>query len=639
MKKMKIILGIGLLSLLLSGCANNHEHTFSNEWTYNSTKHWHPTTCGHDARKDEEDHIWNVIVTEPTYDAGGYTTHTCSVCDYSYIDSQTNKLTHNYSTEWSHNETHHWHACTDEGYGDLKNGEAAHAFVDTVTPATYDAGGYTTHTCSICGYSFVDSETDRLTYTIIWKNYDGSVLLTEQYHKGELPVYSGEEPKKQGNAQYSYSFSGWTPEINIVEENAIYTALYDETINSYTITWANYDGTVLRTDNYEYGSIPSYSGPTPTKTNTAQYSYVFVGWSDKLNPTIDDVIEEFEAVNQDKTYRAVFEQSLNNVKITYVDQAGNVLGEESIPYGTKPQGITFTENISFQTADGIKYEGPFSRWSNGLNNAYSDETKIAITSKLTVKGYTGTAKDLVIPSSVEGTYVTSIAESAFYNNQTIESVSIPDFVTSIGNHAFQKCLSLKSFSVGANNAIFTVSNDKRSLIKGTTLIGFAPNGDDEYEIPSNVYTIGAYVFSGCDIKGIYFPTHYFDVEEGAFSSCSSLIWIDNFVEYAHSIGDYAFFNCSSLSGDAMFGNYLTTIGSYVFMNTGIEAVLIPSSIRTINSNAFAGSSLQGILMRSTSESGIDLGVNWNGGVDVYWYSSTEKANCWHYTSGGEIELW
>ena len=52
------------------------------------------------------------------------------------------------------------------------------------------------------------------------------------------------------------------------------------------------------------------------------------------------------------------------------------------------------------------------------------------------------------------------------------------------------------------------------------------------------------------------------------------------------------------------------------MNTEIEAVLIPTSIRTINDNAFAGSSLLGILMRSTSDSNIDLGINWNGGVDV-----------------------
>ena len=99
------------------------------------------------------------------------------------------------------------------------------------------------------------------------------------------------------------------------------------------------------------------------------------------------------------------------------------------------------------------------------------------------------------------------------------------------------------------------------------------------------------------------------------------------------------FNCSSLCGDAIFGNYLGVIGSYVFMNTAITAVLIPSGIRTINDHAFSGSSLEGILMRSTSETGIDLGINWNGGVPVYWYSSTQKANCWHYNSSGEPELW
>lgn len=494
-----------VFSFALVACASSnsqmHEHTFDNsKWEYDSKNHWHPSLCGH------------AVTTTPI----------------------------------------------------------AHTFQDVVTEPTAGKEGFTTHTCSVCGYSYVDNKTSLQTYTITWKNYDGSILKTESY---------------------------------------------------------------------EYGAIPTYSGPTPTRNSTTQYSYSFVGWSDKANPTIDDVIKEFGIVDQDKIYTAVYKQSKNIVTITYVDQGGNVLGKEEIPCGTKPNGITVGETISFQTTDGLKYEGPFSEWSGGLTNSYEDETKVALTSKLTVKGYVGKTSDLVIPASIEGTNVTSIAEDAFYNNTTITSVSIPDYVTSIGAQAFQGCDSLKSFSVGANNQVFSVSNDKRSLIKDKTLVSFAHSDVYAYEIPSNIYTIGAYSFFGSDLREIAFPSHYFDIEENAFSDCSSLDSVYNFVEYVHSIGDYAFLNCSSLSGDAFFGNTLRTIGSYVFMNTGITSVLIPSSIRTIGDYAFASSSLYGILMRATSDSGIDLGIYWHGGVDVYWYSSTQKADCWHYNSSGEPELW
>ncbi len=82
-------------------------------------------------------HSCESVVTAPTCTEGGYTTHTCSNCGDSYIDSETEAIGHNY--------------------------------VETVTAPTCTKDGYTTHTCLNCGDSYTDSETEALGH-----NYLGS---------------------------------------------------------------------------------------------------------------------------------------------------------------------------------------------------------------------------------------------------------------------------------------------------------------------------------------------------------------------------------------------------------------------------------------------------------------------------------
>ena len=163
-------------------------------------------------------------------------------------------------------------------------------------------------------------------YTITWKNYDGTELKTEQVSYGEVPAYTGETPTRAGDAEHTYTFSGWTPEIQPVTGEAVYTAVFTDTINTYTVTWKNWDGTVLETDeNVEYGTTPEYNGATPTKTGDAQYSYTFKGWS----PAVD-------TVTGDITYTAVFEETVNQYTITWKNWDDTVLKTEQVSYGTTP---------------------------------------------------------------------------------------------------------------------------------------------------------------------------------------------------------------------------------------------------------------------------------------------------------------
>ena len=69
-----------------------------------------------------------------------------------------------------------------------------------------------------------------ITYTILWKNYDGTTLETdENVAPNAVPQYNGATPVKPSDETYHYAFSGWTPEVEPATEDKIYTATYAAT--------------------------------------------------------------------------------------------------------------------------------------------------------------------------------------------------------------------------------------------------------------------------------------------------------------------------------------------------------------------------------------------------------------------------
>ena len=73
-----------------------------------------------------------------------------------------------------------------------------------------------------CQIKVEDSSSIVPTYTITWKNYDGSVLeVDEEVTEGATPSFDGINPAKAETDQYSYTWTGWTPELSPVNADAL----------------------------------------------------------------------------------------------------------------------------------------------------------------------------------------------------------------------------------------------------------------------------------------------------------------------------------------------------------------------------------------------------------------------------------
>ena len=133
-------------------------------------------------------------------------------------------------------------------------------------------------------------------YTISWDtDGDGAVDDTTTVAYGTVPTHA--DGSKTGDAQYSYTFTGWDTEPVAVTGAATYTATFSTAVNEYTISWdTDGDGTVDDTTTVAYGTVPTHADGA--KTADAEYTYTFTGWD------VDPV-----AVTGVATYTAQFDQT------------------------------------------------------------------------------------------------------------------------------------------------------------------------------------------------------------------------------------------------------------------------------------------------------------------------------------------
>ena len=172
--------------------------------------------------------------------------------------------------------------------------------------------------------------------------------------------------------------------------------------------------------------------------------------------------------------------------------------------------------------------------------------------------YKGEETEVVIPASINGVQVGYIGR-AFYHNDKISKVTLPEGLVGINGHAFNSCLSLKSVN-----------------------------------FPSTLETIDDYAFSGCNnlTSDIILPEGLTNLGACAFFECTKIqrAYIPSTVVNFRGGGNFE--NCVKLS-IVQFGNGITEIPTGMFSGCiSLKTVVLPESVQIIYTNAFGHTALE-----------------------------------------------
>lgn len=161
-------------------------------------------------------------------------------------------------------------------------------------------------------------------------------------------------------------------------------------------------------------------------------------------------------------------------------------------------------------------------------------------------------KDLIIPEGVK------IIESNAFEGFDVRTISIPDSVIEINDYAFIVCDNLSEINVGKNNQQFCSIDGNLYTKDKSKLVQYAiGKRNKSFSVPNYVSTIGNGAFEGSyTLLSVIIPDSVCSIGEGAFSFCSNLISVElgNSVK---DIGEGAYSNCHKLIKVVNRSKYIT----------------------------------------------------------------------------------
>lgn len=230
-------------------------------------------------------------------------------------------------------------------------------------------------------------------FKVTWKS-DNVELYSENVKVGTIPYYNGITPIKKSTEKNEYEFIGWDKELNPVNSDIVFNAVFEVKVRKYNVVWMS-EGQILKSEELEYGTIPIIE-TKPVKESTSQYSYEFIGWD-----------KDIKAITGDITFKAIFKESIRKFEVVWMSE-NTILKTEFVEFGKTPfyNGTPTKEGTA-------QYSYTFTGWNKNLGPITEDITYNALfkekINQYTINFYDEDGKTLL------NTITVNYGESVTYN--------------------------------------------------------------------------------------------------------------------------------------------------------------------------------------------------------------------------------
>ena len=172
-------------------------------------------------------------------------------------------------------------------------------------------------------------------HTVTFKDWDGTVLKTQEVQ------YGGDAEAPADPTRVGYTFTGWDRAFTNIMADLVVTAQYE--INTYTVTFKDWNGTVLKTQQVQHG------GDAEAPADPTRVGYTFTGWD-----------KEFTNITADLVITA--QSEINTYTVTFKDWDGTVLKTQEVQHGGDAEA----------PADPTRTGYTFTGWDKAFTNIMAD---------------------------------------------------------------------------------------------------------------------------------------------------------------------------------------------------------------------------------------------------------------------------
>ncbi len=518
----------------------------------------------------------------------------------------------------------------------------------------------------------------RPIYTVTFDTNGGSIVSSQQIEEGSA-VITAPTTSKTG-----YSFAQWTLNNEtivfpyMVTEDATFKAVF--TANEYSVILDVNGGDTLEQSEYQISYDDNFSFTIPTRTG-----YTFLGWynDDTAYTSSNGIsISKWNDI-ETTTLKAKWQINQYSVEITKnIETAGQVTGTGFFDFESEItlNATTYLgyEWLGWYDGNILVYDGTDYHFNLGADN-------VIYTAKYKLKDE---MTNFIFTSTTTACSIIGI------NDNTVQKIVVPDYITYIENGAFQSCYKLIEISLP-----FTGSGRQKTLNKiYEKHLGWAFGSYADYD-RSPIGFQGVTIFGGVEISGSNRKNYYFhfnipstlkkvtikeeNIHSEAFQACQMLTDI-TFCESVKSIDGDAFKGCDGLTAVNYIGglegwlslpfrspnpaslyldgmlvtevnfNGVANISFSAFRNViSLKSIILSNEVTTIGAFAFDGcKNLKTVYYNGTTADWNKISIDSNNApftsATCYYYSETEPplnadetgydCNYWYYDIDGKTPI-